>query len=256
VILVGHVTKDGTLAGPKTLEHLVDVVLAVEGDRTGGLRLLRAAKNRYGSTEEVGVFEMGERGLAEVADPARAFLADHDAPAPGSVVAPVLEGSRPILVEVQALVAPTAAPAPRRTASGVDPNRLALLVAVLGRRAGIGLSGHDVYANLAGGLSVTEPGLDLPLALALASSLRDRPVVPGTVAIGEVGLLGELRSVGGLDRRLREAARLGFTRALVPRPRGRDVPSIPAMEIVVVGTLRDAVHAALASQALAGAAQP
>jgi DNA repair protein RadA/Sms len=127
---------------------------------------------------------------------------------------------------------------------------------VLGRRAGIGLSGHDVYANLAGGLSVTEPGLDLPLALALASSLRDRPVVPGTVAIGEVGLLGELRSVGGLDRRLREAARLGFTRALVPRPRGRDVPSIPAMEIVVVGTLRDAVHAALASQALAGAAQP
>ena len=152
VILVGHVTKDGTLAGPKTLEHLVDVVLSVEGDRTGGLRLLRATKNRYGSTEEVGVFEMGERGLTEVADPARAFLADHDAPAPGSVVAPVLEGSRPILVEVQALVAPTAAPSPRRTASGVDPNRLALLVAVLGRRAGIGLSGHDVYANLAGGL--------------------------------------------------------------------------------------------------------
>ncbi|HET7829877.1 MAG TPA: DNA repair protein RadA [Candidatus Limnocylindrales bacterium] len=248
VILVGHVTKDGTLAGPKTLEHLVDVVLAVEGDRTGGLRLLRAAKNRYGSTEEVGVFEMGERGLAEVADPARAFLADHDSPAPGSVVAPVLEGSRPILVEVQALVAPTVAPSPRRTASGVDPNRLALLVAVLGRRAGIGLSGHDVYANLAGGLSVTEPGLDLPLALALASSLRDRPVVPGTVAIGEVGLLGELRGVGGLDRRLREAARLGFTRALLPRPRGRDVAPIAGMELVVVGTLADAVRAALAAE--------
>ena len=237
VILVGHVTKDGTLAGPKTLEHLVDVVLSVEGDRTGGLRLLRAAKNRYGSTEEVGVFEMGERGLTEVADPARAFLADHDAPAPGSVVAPVLEGSRPILVEVQALVAPTGAPSPRRTASGVDPNRLALLVAVLGRRAGIGLAGHDVYANLAGGLSVGEPGLDLPLALALASSLRDRPVIPGTVAIGEVGLLGELRTVGGLDRRLREAARLGFTRALVPRPRGRELPAIPGMDVVVVGTL-------------------
>jgi DNA repair protein RadA/Sms len=246
VILVGHVTKDGTLAGPKTLEHLVDVVLSVEGDRTGGLRLLRAAKNRYGSTEEVGVFEMGERGLAEVADPARAFLADHDAPAPGSVVAPVLEGSRPILVEVQALVAPTGAPSPRRTASGVDPNRLALLVAVLGRRAGIGLGSHDVYANLAGGLSVSEPGLDLPLALALASSLRDRPLVTGTVAIGEVGLLGELRSVGGLDRRLREAARLGFTRALVPRPRGREIPAIPAMDVVVVGTLGDAVRAALA----------
>ena len=231
-------TKDGTLAGPKTLEHLVDVVLSVEGDRTGGLRLLRATKNRYGSTEEVGVFEMGDRGLAEVADPARAFLAEHDAPAPGSVVAPILEGSRPLLVEVQALVAPTAAPTPRRTASGVDQNRLALLVAVLGRRAGIGLSGHDVYANLAGGLSVTEPGLDLPLALALASSLRDRPLVTGTVAIGEVGLLGELRSVGGLDRRLREAARLGFTRAIVPRSsRGR--PAAPAgIEVVVVGLAR------------------
>ena len=256
VILVGHVTKDGTLAGPKTLEHLVDVVLSVEGDRTGGLRLLRATKNRYGSTEEVGVFEMGERGLTEVADPARAFLADHDAPAPGSVVAPVLEGSRPILVEVQALVAPTAAPSPRRTASGVDPNRLALLVAVLGRRAGIGLSGHDVYANLAGGLTVSEPGLDLPLALALASSLRDRPVVTGTVAIGEVGLLGELRSVGGLDRRLREAARLGFTRALVPRPRGRDLPAIAGMDLVVVGTLGDAVRAALAAERVPAGSQP
>ena len=197
VVLVGHVTKDGTLAGPKTLEHLVDVVLSVEGDRTGGLRLVRATKNRYGSTEEVGVFEMAEQGLVEVADPARAFLADHDGPAPGSVVAPVLEGSRPLLVEVQALVAPSGAPSPRRTASGIDANRLALLVAVLGRRAGIGLSGHDVYANLAGGLTVGEPGLDLPLALALASSLRDRPLHPGTVAIGEVGLLGELRARRG-----------------------------------------------------------
>jgi DNA repair protein RadA/Sms len=245
IVLVGHVTKDGTLAGPKTLEHLVDVVLSIEGDRTGGLRLLRAAKNRYGSTEEVGVFEMGERGLDEVADPARAFLAEHDEPAPGSVVAPVLEGSRPLLVEVQALVAPTGAPSPRRTASGVDPNRLALLVAVLGRRAGVGLAGHDVYANLAGGLTVTEPGLDLPLALALASSLRDRPLVPGTVAIGEVGLLGELRSVGGLDRRLREAARLGFTRAIVPRPHGRDVPSLAGVEVLVVGSLADAIRSAL-----------
>ncbi len=245
VVLVGHVTKDGTLAGPKTLEHLVDVVLSVEGDRTGGLRLLRAAKNRYGSTEEVGVFEMGERGLDEVADPARAFLAEHDAPAPGSVVAPVLEGSRPLLVEVQALVAQTSVPSPRRTASGVDPNRLALLVAVLGRRAGIGLGSHDVYANLAGGLTVTEPGLDLPLALALASSLRDRPLAPGTVAIGEVGLLGELRPVGGLDRRLREAARLGFTRAIVPRPQRRETPAVPGMETVVAGTLADAVRVAL-----------
>lgn len=245
VVLVGHVTKDGTLAGPKVLEHLVDVVLGLEGDRTGGLRLLRAAKNRFGSTEEVGVFEMGEGGLAEVRDPARAFLAEHDAPAPGSVVAPTLEGSRPLLVEVQALVAPTGAPAPRRTANGVDPNRLALLVAVLGRRAGVGLGTHDVYANLAGGLTVTEPGLDLPLALALASSLRDRPLVPGTVAIGEVGLLGELRGVGGLERRLREAARLGFGRAVVPRAARGPAPAVPGLEIVAAGTLGDAIRAAL-----------
>lgn len=256
VVLAGHVTKDGTLAGPKTLEHLVDVVLSIEGDRTGGLRLLRAAKNRYGSTEEVGVFEMGDRGLAEVADPARAFLTEHDTPASGSVVAPILEGSRPLLVEVQALVAPTAAPTPRRTASGVDQNRLALLVAVLGRRAGIGLSGHDVYANLAGGLSVTEPGLDLPLAIALASSLRDRPLVPGTVAIGEVGLLGELRSVGGLDRRLREAARLGFTRAIVPRSsRGRPATP-PGIEVVVVGSLAEAIRAALGDVVTASTGRP
>jgi DNA repair protein RadA/Sms len=246
VVLVGHVTKDGTLAGPKTLEHLVDVVLSVEGDRTGGLRLVRATKNRFGSTEEVGVFEMADRGLVEVADPARAFLADHDAPAAGSVVAPILEGSRPLLVEVQALVSPSGAPSPRRTASGIDANRLSLLVAVLGRRAGIGLSGHDVYANLAGGLSVSEPGLDLPLALALASSLRDRPLREGSVAIGEVGLLGELRPVGGLDRRLREAARLGFTRAVVPRSRARPDDAVAGVELVVVGSLAEAVRAALA----------
>jgi DNA repair protein RadA/Sms len=245
VVLVGHVTKDGTLAGPKTLEHLVDVVLGLEGDRSGGLRLLRASKNRFGSTEEVGVFEMGEQGLVEVPDPARAFLAEHDVPAPGSVVAPTLEGTRPLLVEVQALVAPTGAPSPRRTASGVDGNRLALLVAVLGRRAGIGLGSHDVYANLAGGLTVSEPGLDLPLALALASSLRDRPVRPGTVAIGEVGLLGELRQVGGVDRRLREAARLGFDRAVVPRAgKGRTTPE-GGIEIVEVASLADAIRAAL-----------
>lgn len=246
VVLVGHVTKDGTLAGPKTLEHLVDVVLSIEGDRSGALRLLRAAKNRFGSTEEVGVFEMGERGLAEVPDPARAFLGEHDGPAPGSVPAPVLEGTRPLMVEVQALVAPTGAPSPRRTASGVDPNRLALLVAVLGRRAGIGLAGHDVYANLAGGLSVAEPGLDLPLALALASSLRDRPLASGTVAIGEVGLLGELRAVGGLERRLREAARLGFTRAVVPRAGGRAPVRVEGIETVVSGSLSEAIRASLA----------
>ncbi len=246
VILAGHVTKDGTIAGPKTLEHLVDAVINLEGERYAALRLLRASKNRFGSTEEVGVFEMGDAGMREVADPARAFLADHDEPAPGSVVAPTLEGSRPLLVEVQGLVSAARFGSPVRRASGLDGNRLSLLVAVLGRRAGIGLSGHDVYANLAGGLAVAEPGLDLPIALALASSLRDRAVIPGTVAIGEVGLLGELRPVAGLDRRLREAARLGFVRAIVPRSsRGARPIEVAGMEVVAVGSLADAIARAL-----------
>ena len=246
IVLVGHVTKDGSLAGPKTLEHLVDAVLTLDGERYSTLRLLRATKNRFGSTEEVGVFEMGELGLIELTDPARAFLVEHSSPAPGSVVAPTLEGSRPILVEVQALVAPTGYPSPRRTASGLDPNRLALLIAVLGRRAGIGLSSHDVYANLAGGLTVEEPGLDLPIALALASSLRDRPVRSDTVAIGEVGLLGELRAVGGLERRLREAARLGFTRAIVPASgRSGPLPVVAGLDVRGASTLREAVETAL-----------
>src|SRR5437773_1585618 len=246
VVLVGHVTKDGSIAGPKTLEHLVDAVLTLDGDRYAPIRLLRASKNRFGSTDEVGVFQMSDGGLSEVADPARAFLAEHDGPAPGSVVAPTLEGSRPLLVEVQGLVAPGPGGTPRRTTSGVDSNRVALLVAVLARRAGIGLASHDIYVNLAGGLTVDEPGLDLPLALALASSLRDRPIGPGTVAIGEVGLLGELRSVVGLERRLREAARLGFGRAIVPRlGRGAATPNVASIDVIAVGSLREAIEVAL-----------
>ncbi len=248
VLLVGHVTKEGSIAGPKTLEHLVDAVLSLEGERFATLRLLRATKNRFGSTEEVGVFEMGEPGLEEVTDPGRAFLVEHDAAAPGSVVAATLEGTRPLLVEVQALVAPSPFGTPARRASGLDANRLGLLVAVLGRRAGIGLGGHDVYINLAGGLSLSEPALDLPLAVALASSLRDRAVAPGTIVVGEVGLLGELRRVTGVERRLVEAARLGFTRAIVPRADGRGAASRPPpanLEIVGVATLRDAIAAAL-----------
>jgi len=245
VILVGHVTKDGTLAGPKTLEHLVDAVLNLEGDRTASLRLLRATKNRFGSTEEVGVFEMAERGLAEVSDPGRAFLATTGEHAPGSVAGATLEGTRPILVEVQALVAPGGYGSPRRTSSGIDSNRLALLVAVLGRRAGVGLACHDVYANLAGGLELDDPGLDLPLCLALASSLRDKPVSPELVAIGEVGLLGELRPVPGLERRLREAARLGFKTAVVPESRRGDVPAIAGMEVIAVPNIRSAILAAV-----------
>jgi len=246
VILVGHVTKDGSIEGPKTLEHLVDAVVSLEGERYAALRLLRATKNRFGSTDEVGVFEMAESGLLEVADPARAFLADHGGAAPGSVVAPTLEGSRPLLVEVQALVSPTGYGTPSRKASGLDQNRLSLLIAVLGRRAGIALGSHDVYANLAGGLSVAEPALDLALALALASSMRDRAIPPGTVAIGEVGLLGELRAVVGLERRLREAARLGFGCAIVPRSSAAAAPApIDGLAVIAVPTLRDAIEVAL-----------
>ncbi len=245
VILVGHVTKDGSIAGPRTLEHLVDAVVELGGDRGGVLRLLRATKNRFGSTDEIGVFEMRESGLVEVADPGRAFLAEHPDAAPGSVVAATMEGTRPLLVEVQALVAPAGYGTPARRVSGVDPNRLALLLAVLGRRAGVGLGTHDVYANLAGGLSVAEPGLDLPIALALASSLRDRPIPHGTVAIGEVGLLGELRPIGGLERRLREAARLGFARAIVPLGRGGASARVEGLEVRSAGTLREAIRMAL-----------
>ena len=258
VILVGHVTKDGSIAGPKTLEHLVDAVVGLEGERHAAMRLLRATKNRFGSTDEIGVFEMNDAGLMEVADPARAFLAIHQGAAPGSIVAPTMEGSRPILVEVQALVSPTGYGTPARKASGLDPNRVSLLIAVLGRRAGIALGSHDVYANLAGGLSVMEPGLDLPVALALASSLRDQPIEPGTVAIGEVGLLGELRGVVGLERRLREAARLGVTRAIVPRPSaGLTLGSVDGLEIRAVETLSDAITAALEARTIArGGAVP
>jgi DNA repair protein RadA/Sms len=243
VVLVGHVTKDGSLAGPRTLEHLVDVVLMLEGDRYGSLRLLRAIKNRFGSTEEVGVLEMTAEGLREVADPARVFLGDRDRPAAGVAVAAVLEGSRPRLIEVQALVTQSSGfGPPRRTASGVDGNRLALLVAVLGRRAGIALGNQDIYVNLAGGAEADEPGIDLALGLALASAFRDRPLRQGLIAAAEVSLLGELRSVPGLDRRLREAARLGFEEAIVAES---DRPITVNLRVRPAGTIRDALVAAM-----------
>jgi DNA repair protein RadA/Sms len=247
VVLVGHVTKDGSLAGPKTLEHVVDVVLTLEGERFSGLRLLRSAKNRFGSTEEVGVFEMASQGLIEVADPGGAFLETESLGAPGVAVAATLEGSRPLLVEVQALVAPQVHGSPRRTTAGLDGQRLALLIAVLSRRAGMNLASHDVYASVVGGLTVEEPAIDLPLALALASALRDRPLSSATVACGEIGLTGELRPSHGLARRLREAARLGFSRAIVPRHsgRGEDGGEVPGIELIRVATLREAIAAAL-----------
>jgi len=246
VLLVGHVTKDGTLAGPRTLEHLVDAVLMLEGDRYGTLRLLRALKNRHGSTEEVGVMEMTASGLHEVQDTAAAFLGSGHREAPGVAVAAILEGSRPLLVEVQALVAPAGGMGPpRRTVAGLDGNRLALLIAVLARRGGIDVSGRDVYASLAGGLTVSEPALDLALALAIAASQRDLALPADTLVCGEVSLLGEVRPVPGLDRRLREAARLGFRRALVPAgPSAATGAPLPGeLELIRVSTLREALGA-------------
>jgi DNA repair protein RadA/Sms len=247
MLLVGHVTKDGTLAGPRTLEHLVDVVLMLEGDRYGSLRLLRALKNRYGSTEEIGVLQMTGEGMHEVRDTAAAFLGSGRREAPGVAVAAILEGSRPLLVEVQALVAPAGGLGPpRRTVAGLDVNRLALLIAVLARRGGIDVSGRDVYASLTGGLSVGEPALDLPLALAIAASHRDRALPADALVCGEVSLLGEVRPVGGLERRLREAARLGFRRAIVPS--GGAVPSpsslLGELRLERVATLAEALEVA------------
>jgi DNA repair protein RadA/Sms len=253
VLLVGHVTKDGTLAGPRTLEHLVDAVFMLEGDRYGTLRLLRSLKNRHGSTEEVGVLEMTSSGMVEVRDASVAFLGDGRRDAPGVAVAAVLEGSRPLFVEVQALVASTGSGPPRRTVSGIDSNRLALLIAVLARRGGIDVSGSDVYASLAGGLSANEPALDLALALAMASSRQDRSLRSDTLVLGEVSLLGEVRPVRGLGRRLREAARLGFRRALIPAgpvalsvdQRGDTEP--PRLELLPVASLREALQRAFES---------
>ena len=249
VLLVGHVTKDGALAGPRTLEHLVDAVLMLEGDRYGSLRLLRALKNRHGSTEEVGVLEMTASGLTEVQDAAAAFLGSGQREAPGVAVAAVLDGSRPLLVEVQALVAPAGGMGPpRRTVAGLEANRLALLIAVLARRGGIDVSGRDVYASLAGGLAVAEPALDLALALAVAASQRDQALPSDTLVCGEVSLLGEVRPVRGLDRRLREAARLGFRRALIPAASATQAgaPLPDGLELLRVATLREAIETAFA----------
>ena len=224
VVLVGHVTKDGSLAGPRVLEHLVDTVLAFEGDRHHALRMLRAVKHRFGSTHELGLFEMGEAGLVGVPDPSALFLADRQPGVPGSVVAPVLDGWRPLLVEVQALVVPSTAPAPRRTAQGLDGGRLAQVLAVLERHAGLDVGRAEVHVAVTGGVRVGEPGADLAVALAVASSATGRPLPADLVTCGEVGLGGELRQVQRTERRLSEAARLGFGRALVPR----SAPDAPA----------------------------
>jgi len=242
IVLVGHVTKDGSVAGPKTLEHLVDVVIGLEGEPGGAVRLLRATKNRFGSTEEVGLFEMSGDGLRPLSDPAELFAPPGATRPPGSAVALLLEGSRPLVVEVQALVGGGGYGPPRRAASGIELDRLSLLIAVLAKRAGVGIGSHDVYVSLAGGLRSREPALDLPLALALTSSIRDRPIALGTVGGGEVSLAGELRPIPGLERRLREAARLGYRRAIVAGTGERDVDGL---RVVGVPTLRAAIEAAL-----------
>lgn len=217
VFLVGHVTKSGELAGPRVLEHIVDTVLYFEGERQTNLRLLRAVKNRFGPTHEVGIFEMGEAGLAGVENPSRLFLAERPPNAAGSVVVPAMEGSRPLLLEVQALVAATNfMGTPRRLVTGADYNRVAIVLAVLEKRAGLQLGSQDVYVNVVGGGRIDEPGADLGLALAVASSLRNVAIPPDVVAVGEIGLAGEVRSVARLEYRLAEAAKLGFARALIP----------------------------------------
>ncbi|HZU06219.1 MAG TPA: DNA repair protein RadA [Chloroflexota bacterium] len=240
VFLIGHVTKEGLIAGPKVLEHMVDCVLYLEGERFQAYRLLRGVKNRFGSTNEMGVFEMQEGGLVEVGNPSQVFLAERVEGASGSAVAVTLEGTRPILVEVQALVSRSALAVPRRTSNGIDTNRLLLVTAVLSKRLGVQLYDQDIYVNVVGGLRIEEPAADLAMALAILSSLKDRPLAPGLVAIGEVGLSGEVRGVSQLDRRLREASQLGFTQALIPRSPNAPAPAVPGLEIITVRTLRDA----------------
>jgi DNA repair protein RadA/Sms len=246
-LLVGHVTKDGVLAGPKVLEHLVDTVLAFEGERSHSLRTIRAQKNRFGSATEVGVFEMRAEGLREVPNPSALFLAERPRGAPGSVIAATAEGARALLVEVQALVGGTVVPSPRRTANGVDAARLAMLLAVLERRAGLAIGGYDVFLNVAGGVRVDEPAVDLPVAIALASSFRGKPVDDDVIAFGEVGLAGEVRGASRVHARLAEAAAMGFRRAITPRAdRDEHAPARDRrIEVVQVRTLSEALEVVL-----------
>jgi len=243
IFITGHVTKDGAIAGPKVLEHIVDAVLYLEGEIFSSYRVLRSTKNRFGSTNEVGVFEMTGRGLLEVPNPSEVFLASRCEGMIGSAVVPTLEGSRPLLVEVQALTNPTSFGPPRRIANGVDFNRLLMIVAVLSRRAGVSLSSQDVLVNVAGGLRISEPAADLGIALAIASSFKDMEITQGLVAVGEIGLSGELRAVPQLERRIAETARLGFRRCLVPASSPKLV--VGKMEVLKAGTLSEALRLAL-----------
>ena len=248
VFVSGHMTKDGSLAGPRVLEHMVDVVLHLESQESGGFRVLRAAKNRFGSTDEVGVFQMTERGMADVADPSRAALSQRAGPQLGAIATPVLEGSRALLLEVQALTNFSQLPAPRRVSNGVDHNRLLMLTAVASRRTGLELGGQDVIVSVAGGFRATEPAADLAIILAIASCYRNAPLPPAA-AFGEVGLSAELRAVPQAQRRVNEAARLGLTRCILPSASLPDVEVPPGLRLVGAETVGHAIRAALSEPA-------
>jgi DNA repair protein RadA/Sms len=241
ILLVGHVTKDGSIAGPRVLEHLVDVVIQFEGDRHSRLRLVRAVKNRYGPTDEVGCFDLSDVGIVGLPDPSGLFLSSRDLIVPGTCVSVTLEGRRPLVTEVQALLAVTTAPSPRRTTSGLDSSRVAMILAVLDKRAKVPVRQADCYVSTVGGVKVSEPAADLAIALAMASSVSDRALPPGTVALGEVGLAGEIRAVTGIPRRLAEAARLGFRQAVVPAGSLGSDPTPVGMEVLEVSDIRQVV---------------
>ncbi len=245
LLIVGHVTKEGAIAGPRVLEHLVDTVLYFEGDRYASHRLLRSVKNRFGATHEIGIFEMAEKGLVEVDNPSELFLGNRDEFSPGTSTIVACEGTRPIVVELQALVSPTSYPSPRRSTTGVDYSRLQQILAVLEKRVGIPLSKLDAYVASAGGLGVGEPAADLGVAIAIVASFRDRTVDPRTVLIGEVGLGGQVRLVSQMELRLKEAAKLGFKRAIVPK--GQSLPDDIGLEVIYISKVIDAIIAAIPS---------
>jgi len=242
IFLIGHVTKEGFIAGPKVLEHMVDTVLYIEGEANHAFRILRAVKNRFGPTNEIGVFEMKGSGLVEVINPSEFFLSGRTQPASGSVVMPSIEGSRPILIELQALVVPTNFGVPRRTAQGVDANRVSLLVAVMEKRLGVHLNNQDIFLNIAGGIKVEEPGADLGVIAAISSSFRDKVIDPEMAVFGEVGLGGEVRGVSQPEVRVKEAARLGFKRILLPKPNQEKVKGVKGIELIGVRTVGEAIE--------------
>ncbi|MBM4339629.1 MAG: DNA repair protein RadA [Deltaproteobacteria bacterium] len=242
IFLVGHVTKEGFIAGPKVLEHMVDTVLYIEGEANHAFRILRAVKNRFGSTNEIGVFEMKDSGLVEVINPSEFFLSERTQPASGSVVMPSIEGSRPILIELQALVVPTNLGVPRRMAQGIDSQRVSLLVAVMEKRLGVHLFNHDIFLNIAGGMKVEEPGADLGIIAAITSSFRNKVIDPEMAVFGEVGLGGEIRGVSQSEVRLKEAVRLGFKRILLPAPNQEKIRGMKGIELIGVRTVGEAIE--------------